>query len=76
MFSKIEGKECLNSAWTKESRETKAPNIHNMTQFFNRISAWVGTEIVIREKQSDHVKTICKFIKIALRSLDYHNYLV
>jgi son of sevenless-like protein len=74
MFSKIEAKECLNSAWTKESRETMAPNIHAMTQFFNRISAWVGTEVVKVEKLSDRVRAVCKVIKVAKRSYDLHNY--
>jgi hypothetical protein len=74
LFSRIEAKEFLDQGWTGDEKEICAPNITRITQRFNTVSLWVATEIVRRERMESRAKAICKFIKIARRSLDINNY--
>ncbi|KAL0487720.1 RasGEF [Acrasis kona] len=73
-FSKIEPKECLNQSWNKEHRDTKAPNINKMIQHFNRVSNWVGTEIVKCEDLEKRTKKMVSFIELANLCLELNNF--
>ena len=73
-FAKIEPKECLNQSWNKEYRVTKAPNINTMIQMFNKLSNWVGTEIVKREKLEDRVEIIEKVIELGNHCKELNNF--
>jgi len=73
-FAKIEPKECLNQSWNKEYRVTKAPNINTMIQMFNKLSNWVGTEIVKREKLEERVEVIEKVIELGGHCKDLNNF--
>jgi hypothetical protein len=74
IFSKIESKEFFDQQWVGEQKEICAPNITAFTERFNLVSQWVITEIVTKERLEARVRSICKFIKIAKRSLDINNY--
>lgn len=41
LYSLINAQEFINQAWSKSQKEEKAPNIFNMTKYFNRVSGWV-----------------------------------
>ena len=65
MFKNLRSKEFLNSNWTDESRELKAPNINFMIQRSNALSDWVALEILKRKEVKDRSSVLTKFIKIA-----------
>jgi hypothetical protein len=46
LFKLIQPKEFLNSNWTKEKRQEKAQNIHNMIERSNIVARWIVKEIV------------------------------
>jgi hypothetical protein len=73
-FAKIEPKECLNQSWNKEHRTTKAPNLNNMIQHFNRVSGWVGTEIVQCEDLEKRAKKMASFVELASMLEELNNY--
>jgi len=74
IFSKIEPKECLNQAWNKGHRETKAPNIYRMINWFNQLSNWVGSVIVQLPELEDRVKMMGKFIELANHCKELNNF--
>jgi len=74
VFAKIEPKECLNQSWNKEFRVTKAPNINEMIQSFNKLSNWVGTEIVQREDVEKRVQVMEKMIELANHCKELNNF--
>jgi hypothetical protein len=39
-FRGIQPRECLNQAWTKKDKETRAPNILGMIEQFNKVTSW------------------------------------
>jgi len=72
-FLKIEPKECLNQAWAKGQRETKAPGICAMVNQFNILSMWVGTVVVQTTDPAERVKVVEKFIDIAQKLWELNN---
>jgi hypothetical protein len=73
-FNNIRSKEFLNSAWTKEGKETNSPNIVHMIKTSNMISLWVATEIVTTPIIRDRLMKIMKFIKAAVYCRKLNNY--
>jgi len=45
----------LEARWTKEKKHILSPNVTMMTEFFNRMSMWLGTEILAGETPKDRV---------------------
>ncbi|KAF0978870.1 hypothetical protein FDP41_001940 [Naegleria fowleri] len=75
MFKTIEPKECLNQAWNKEHRVTKAPNISKMIQYFNLLSGYVATEVLRPELELEkRVKTVEKFLELANHCKSLNNF--
>jgi hypothetical protein len=74
IFAKIEPKECLNQSWNKEYRVTKAPNINHMIQDFNKLSNWVGSEIVKQEELDKRARLMEKFIDLAGYCFELNNF--
>ncbi len=74
VFAKIEPKECLNQSWNKEYRVTKAPNINEMIQSFNKLSNWVGTEIVQVVDLEKRVQVMEKMIELANHCKELNNF--
>lgn len=72
-FLKIEPKECLNQAWAKGQRETKAPGICAMVNQFNTLSMWVGTVVVQATDPLERVKVVEKFVDIAQKLWELNN---
>jgi len=66
LFKAILPRECLNQAWNhKTHKETAAPNILAIIRRFNRVSAWVANEVVIKELLPERSKTLERMILIA-----------
>ena len=57
-------------AWSKKELQHLCPNLLQMIGLFNRLSRWVGSEIVQQRKLATRAKAFQKFISIAsVRSL-------
>jgi len=74
IFVKIEPKECLNQSWNKEYRVIKAPNVNEMIQTFNKLSNWVGTEIVQQEDLEKRAAVMEKMIELANHCKELNNF--
>ncbi|KAJ6241693.1 guanine nucleotide exchange factor [Anaeramoeba flamelloides] len=74
LYCKIEPKECLKQAWTKTKKETLAPNIIKMTQFFNSLSNWIATEMVSIENVKVRAQLMTKLIKLAYQCKKIGNF--
>lgn len=74
IFSKIQPKECLNQSWTKESRKEKAPNIYRLIQWFNSLSLFVGSEIVVIKDLKARTKALKKIIELAKECRDLNDF--
>jgi len=73
-FKAIEPKECLNSNWCKGNQKTKAPNIYQLTQYFNQLSNWVGTTIVQFPDLVERIKIVEHMIDIADKLYELNNF--
>lgn len=73
LYFNISYEEFLLNRFTKGLRETKAVNLFNMIQFFNKISNWVATVVVMSNKE-EVVKSIEKFIDITQHCLSFNDF--
>lgn len=62
LFMKIDTKEFFDQAWTKKNAVELAPKISQYIEHFNRITYWVGTEILFASTLSQRVATIRRWI--------------
>ncbi|KAJ3445212.1 guanine nucleotide exchange factor [Anaeramoeba flamelloides] len=74
LFRKIKPKECLKQGWTKKDKQKRAPNIVNLTNYFNNMSGWIANEIISHPKLRARTQLITKFIKIALQCKEFSNF--
>ncbi len=74
MFRKIRVQELLNQSWNKENRETKARNIFELIQWFNLVSRWAASEIVLEQDLKKRAKKLDRCIQIAEECRKLHNY--
>jgi son of sevenless-like protein len=70
LFSYIKRSECLDKHWLKENRRENAPNIDR----FNRLSNWVGYQILQRDEPEDRIIVYEKMIDIAYECLNLSNF--
>lgn len=73
-FKSIQPKECLNNAWNKNNRDSKAPNIAKMINFFNTFSNWMATIILQTEDLEERIEILEKFIEVAGELYELNNY--
>jgi len=70
LFKLIQPKECLNQAWSKASLRDLAPNILNLTDRFNQVSKWVGTEILQVSPLKERARVLRYFIDVAIECFE------
>ena len=73
IFQKIENKEYIKKAWTREDNE-KAPNIVAWIDRFNLTSFWAATEIIMQQTPKARVKSIENFIMVMDEFLTLNNF--
>lgn len=73
-FKSIQPKECLNNAWNKNNRDTKAPNIAKMINFFNTFSNWIGSLLLQTSDLAERIETLEKFVEVAERLFELNNF--
>eukprot|EP01105_Mastigella_eilhardi_P025274 TRINITY_DN6828_c0_g1_i3.p1 TRINITY_DN6828_c0_g1~~TRINITY_DN6828_c0_g1_i3.p1 ORF type:complete len:896 (-),score=230.67 TRINITY_DN6828_c0_g1_i3:1362-3956(-) len=78
IFVKIECKEFLGQGWSKrklrEGGSCTSPNIVNMTERFNRVSAWVATQLVTCENLQTRVRLFMRLLAIAQKCYSINNF--
>ena len=65
LFKAIAQTELHHKAWSESRQKQDAPNVLAMIDHFNRISYWVGTEILMKESVTGRAELITKFINVA-----------
>ncbi|EGC30334.1 hypothetical protein DICPUDRAFT_157929 [Dictyostelium purpureum] len=73
-YSFIKPSECINLAFSKADKETKAPNIIAIIKRSNLLPLWVATEIVQEERLAKRANLIKKFISIADQCKNLNNF--
>jgi son of sevenless-like protein len=66
--------EFLNKGWQKHNKMVLAPNITMLINRFNEVSFWVSTQILTAKDKKEQKKVLKKFIKIAKKCEELHNF--
>jgi son of sevenless len=74
IFEKIEPKECLDLNFSRKNKEELAPNITTMIKWFNKLSNWIGTEIVNVADIDERARVVSKFIEIGTCLIELNNF--
>lgn len=74
LFSKIQTSELLNQAWNKLELKWRAQNVLEMISRINKVSFWVSNTILLQNLLQDRIKTMEKFINVALELKKMNNY--
>lgn len=74
MFRKIQPKECLNQAWSKDNRKLKAPNIQQMIHWFNSLSNLVCFKILESKNVKERAKNLSITIQLAYECSCLNNF--
>jgi len=72
IYKKIKHTEFFGQSWIKSSSSSE--NILKMINFFNEVSLWVSTTVLLATKIRDRVKIMETFIKIAAASRELNNF--
>jgi len=65
LFRAIRPHEFLNQNWSKPGRELNSPNILIMIEWFNKVSLWASTTMVLANDNKDRIQIIKKWIDVA-----------
>jgi len=74
LFRGIQTTEFLNQAWTQEKANDLSPTIIRYIEHFNKISAWVATEVVFAATEKQRANAIRNFISIATKCYEINNF--
>lgn len=74
LYKKIQARELLDKAWTRSDRLETSHHVVELTELFNRITAWASTCIVLQTKLKTRVKILDRFIHIALHCKELNNF--
>jgi son of sevenless-like protein len=76
IYKKIMAFECIGQPWNKPNAVEKAPNVTKMIQWFNQVSSFVTTQIVLQDKVKPRAEMLGKMIKVAKVSMISHDKLI
>jgi hypothetical protein len=74
LFSALEPSEFINNVFSKSAKQTLAPNVTRLINWFNHIVSFVSTTIYSQDNITDRVKVIIRWIEIAMIILPLGNY--
>jgi len=74
LFRNIHPIEFLNVIWKKPGDDDVTPSLNFFIARFDKESYWSATEIVSEKDLKKRIKVLSKFIHIAQKSLELHNY--
>lgn len=64
LFVRIRARELTKQAWTKNARNTLSPNVVALTAWFNHVSRWISTEILLEKTPAGRAKVIEHFVRV------------
>jgi hypothetical protein len=65
MFRSICPPELVGGSWKKKNRVELSPNVVRMIDWFNRITAWIQTEVVMTPNLRERALVLGRFIQVA-----------
>jgi hypothetical protein len=74
LFSRVTRREFINGNWIRKGAEIVSPNIYQMTESFNKMIMWIGTEILKRPEQAERNKVMRIFVTMGCECLKLGNY--
>jgi hypothetical protein len=74
LFSALEPSEFINGVFSKSGKQTLAPNVTKLINWFNHIVNFVTTTIYSQDTITDRVNVIIRWIEIAMIILPLGNY--
>jgi hypothetical protein len=74
LFSALEPSEFINGVFSKSAKQTLAPNVTRLINWFNHIVSFVTTTIYSQDNITDRVSVIIRWIEIAMIILPLGNY--
>uniref|UniRef100_A0A6B2L358 Ras-GEF domain-containing protein n=1 Tax=Arcella intermedia TaxID=1963864 RepID=A0A6B2L358_9EUKA len=72
LYKSVHPSEFLNQSW--RNNKTNAPNLTKAIEYFNRMTNWVVTQIILKENDKERFKMVRKFIKIMICASKYNNF--
>jgi len=73
LFEKVQFSEFFENAWQKPDKATRAPNLSIISSYFNQISSWVSTAVLLSyQLKPDRVTSF--FIKVCKELYKLHNF--
>eukprot|EP00475_Leptophrys_vorax_P025382 TRINITY_DN35564_c0_g1_i1.p1 TRINITY_DN35564_c0_g1~~TRINITY_DN35564_c0_g1_i1.p1 ORF type:complete len:635 (-),score=135.21 TRINITY_DN35564_c0_g1_i1:39-1943(-) len=74
LFSRVTPREFINGNWVRKGAQIASPNVCQMTESFNKMILWIGTEILKRPEQADRIKIMRMFVRMGCECLELGNY--
>ena len=74
LLADLQVKECLNGAWMGHDRDERAPSIMECIMRFNELTAWLTTEILLKDTAKERAQMIGRIIHIGELLLDLQNF--
>jgi len=74
LFQKINLSEFYNQGWSKNNKETAAPNVLAVIRKTNEFSLWTATIILEQPTQQKRIRAVQKFIRVAMYCKQYNNF--
>lgn len=74
MYTKILANECLGQGWNGKKKHAKSPNISNIIDHTNKISAWFATKILESPDVRERVKVMRYVIEVAQHCREMNNF--
>jgi len=72
IFKKIRFEEFFHTNWTKHKE--KAPNVTTMIQWFNEVSLWIMSQLVLSKDVKERAKLLSKFISVGQEMRNLNNF--
>jgi len=73
-FKMIKPTELYFQSWAKENRRISSPNVIEMIDLFNKLSMWVGSEIVSVSSLKKRINVLKQFISVGWAAYGYRDY--
>jgi len=74
MFKSITPLELANSAWKKKNKAELSPSVVRMIEWFNKMTAWIATEIVMTPNPKERALVLGRFIQVAEHCRSINNF--
>lgn len=74
LFRQVQPREFVNGSWIKKNAELTTPVLYEMTRSFDKMTMWVGSEILQRKDDAERRKCIAMMVNVGAECLELGNY--